>query len=161
MSPINDQETGYSSLSEATPLKIAEPKKSWRRVGVAAAIVSALALGAVAAIKTTSAKRGSQPTAFYPDVTVVNNVDYPVSGTVNYASCDHDSFTNLEPGSTWKASSRGVFGWCLVTSVNANVQEPDGTNVAATAYTSSGTGFSQWSVIEDKDGKYTVSRVVT
>ena len=75
MAPINektlvDQETGYSSLSEATPLK--EHKSSWRRSGVAAAVLSALALGAVAAIKTTSPMRGSKNTAFYPKATIEN-----------------------------------------------------------------------------------------
>ena len=50
---ILDQETGYSLLSEAT--KGLEPRR------VAAAIVSAFALGAVAAVKTTSAKRAASP----------------------------------------------------------------------------------------------------
>ena len=90
MAPINektlvDQETGYSSLSEATPLK--EHKSSWRRVGVAAAVLSALALVAVAATNTSSPKRANKTTELedYPLVSISNTVDHKVSGMVAYA----------------------------------------------------------------------------
>jgi len=158
MSPINDQETGYSSLSEATPLKIAEPKKSWRRVGVAAAIVSALALAA-AAVKTTSAKRGSQPTAFYPLVSVSNSVEYIVSGTVHYSSwlCSDDDF-DITPNTAWAASSRGA---CLIKEITATVTTPDG-DIDATPYTSSGTSYSQFAVINHGNGNnFEVTRRVS
>ena len=126
MAPITentllDQETGYSSLSEATPLK--EHKSSWRRSGVAAAVLSALALGAVAAVKTTSAKRGSQPTAFYPKVSISNPLEYKVYGTVSYGDpgglfCKHDDYS-VAPKAAWTASSRGA---CLVTKITASVE---------------------------------------
>jgi hypothetical protein len=62
-----DQETGYGSLkTEADALMPAEPEKSWRRVGVAVAALSVLALGTVAAIKTTSSKRGAISMPSYP-----------------------------------------------------------------------------------------------
>lgn len=156
---ILDQETGYSSLSEATPLKPVEHKKGWRRVGVAAAIVSAFALGAVAAVKTTSAKRGSQPTAFYPLVSVSNSVQYVVSGTVEYASafCSNDDFA-LTPNTVWTATSRGA---CLVTKITATVKTPQG-NIDATPYESSGTSFSQYAVINYGDGNnFQVTRRVS
>ena len=147
MSPINDQETGYSSLSEATPLKIAEPKKSWRRVGVAAAIVSALALGAVAAIKTTSPMRGSKNTAFYPKATIENWSKLPVSGEVHYAGdglfCHADSYSLKKRGDVWTAKSRGG---CLLTKITATIKR-NGKDVRCDPYTSSGTSYSKF-VIE-------------
>jgi hypothetical protein len=157
---ILDQETGYSSLSEATPLKIAEPKKSWRRVGVAAAVLSALILGAVAALKTTSPKRASKKTNLaYPLVSVSNSVPYVVSGTVVYASafCSNDDF-DITPNTVWTATSRGV---CLVTKIKAYVKTPNG-NVDATPYESSGTSYSQFAVINYGDGNnFQVTRRVS
>ena len=127
MAPINektlvDQETGYSSLSEATPLK--EHKSSWRRSGVAAAVLSALALGAVAAIKTTSPMRGSKNTAFYPKATIENWSKLPVSGEVHYAGdglfCRADSYSLKKRGDVWTAKSRGG---CLLTEITATIKK--------------------------------------
>ena len=74
----SDQETGYGTLkTEADALKPAEPKKSWRRVGTAV-VLPALALGAVAVVKTTSSKRGSQPTAFWYECICTNGVPVDV-----------------------------------------------------------------------------------
>ena len=153
MAPINektpvDQETGYSSLSEATPLK--EHKSSWRRSGVAAAVLSALALGVVAAINTSSPKRASKTTELedYPLVSISNTVDHKVSGTVSYGGratiffCKPDYYS-IAPKATWTASSRGL---CLVTKITATVEAPYG-KVYATPYKSSGTGYSQFAVI--------------
>jgi hypothetical protein len=157
---ILDQETGYSSLSEATPLKPVEHKKSWRRVGVAAAVLSVLALGAVAALKTTSPKRASKTTELdYPLVSVSNSVQYVVSGTVEYASflCSDDDF-DVTPNTVWTATSRGV---CLVTKITATVKTPQG-NIDATPYTSSGTSYSQYAVINYGDGNnFQVTRRVS
>ena len=151
MAPITentllDQETGYSSLSEATPLK--EHKSSWRRVGVAAAVLSALALVAVAATNTSSPKRANKTTELedYPLVSISNTVDHKVSGMVSYAGpyllCKTDYYS-IAPKGSWTASSRGL---CLVTKITAAVEAPYG-KVYATPYKSSGTGYSQFAVI--------------
>ena len=152
MAPINektlvDQETGYSSLSEATPLK--EHKSSWRRSGVAAAaVLSALALGAVAAIKTTSPMRGSKNTAFYPKATIENWSKLPVSGEVHYAGdglfCRADSYSLKKRGDVWTAKSRGG---CLLTEITATIKR-NGKDVRCTPYTSSGTSYSKFFIEE-------------
>ena len=141
-----DQETGYSSLSEATPLK--EHKSSWRRSGVAAAVLSALALGAVAAIKTTSPMRGSKNTAFYPKATIENWSKLPVSGEVHYAGdglfCRADSYSLKKRGDVWTAKSRGG---CLLTEITATIKR-NGKDVRCDPYTSSGTSYSKFFIEE-------------
>ena len=81
----------------------------------------------------------------YPNVSIVNSTGYNISGTVDYKSvfCSNDNY-NAGNGQTWNASSRGV---CLVTKISSDVSTPDG-NVSATPYTSSGTAYSNFAVIQ-------------
>lgn len=58
---------------------------------------------------------------------------------------------------TWKASSRGV---CLVTRITATVRTPSG-NIQAEPYTSSGTSYSQFAIIQVGVNKFQVTRVVS
>ncbi len=84
----------------------------------------------------------------YPKVNIVNSTGYSVSGTVSYASafCSNDNY-GMGPYQPWTASSRGT---CLVTEISANVTTPGGT-VEATPYTSSGTSYSQFAVLQTSD----------
>jgi hypothetical protein len=87
----------------------------------------------------------------YPNVNIVNSTSYSVSGSVEYASafCANDNY-GMGPNQPWTASGRGV---CLVTKITANVQAPGGT-VSATPYTSSGTSYSQFAVIQTNDNPF-------
>jgi hypothetical protein len=89
----------------------------------------------------------------YPKVEVKSSIPYFASGKVSYKSvfCGDDNYftTMAEP---YKADSRGV---CLVTKITATVDTPDG-KVTAEPYTSSGTSYSQFSVVDngkDSSGK--------
>lgn len=94
----------------------------------------------------------------YPLVTIVDSTPFNISGEVEYASifCSNDSYS-ATPNTTWSASSRGV---CLVTKITATVITPNG-NVQATAYTSSGTSYSRFAVIQTGPGKFEVTRRVS
>ena len=86
---------------------------------------------------------------------------YIVSGKVYYAGapvfCSNDSYS-VTPNTAWTASSRGS---CLVTKITATVKTPNG-DVKATSYTSSGTSYSQFAVINHGDGdNFQVTRRVS
>jgi hypothetical protein len=87
----------------------------------------------------------------YPLVNIVNSTNFSVSGTVSYASvfCSNDNY-GMGPNKSWTASGRGV---CLVTEISATVDAPGG-SVTATPYTSSGTSYSQFAVIQTNDNPY-------
>ena len=91
----------------------------------------------------------------YPVVQICNSTPYPASGEVSYASifCSNDSFT-LAPGACWEAASRGV---CLVTKITV-VVTVNGNPVQAAPYTSSGTSYSQFAVVQVGNG-FAVTRV--
>ncbi len=96
------------------------------------------------------------PTA-YPKVNIKNSTAYSISGKVCYKSglCKDDNY-GMGPWKEWTANSRGV---CLVTKITATVSTPKGTK-AAKAYTSSGTSYSQFVIIQTKDDplEFEVSR---
>lgn len=94
----------------------------------------------------------------YPVVQIANSTNYIASGTVSYASifCSNDNYT-VTPTTTWSASSRGV---CLVTEISAVVQTPNG-NIQATPYTSSGTSYSQFAIIQTGPNSFEVTRRVS
>jgi len=93
----------------------------------------------------------------YPDVNVTNSTPYPVTGGVTYESifCSNDTFNlNPGPGTTW-SNGRGV---CLITSVYAVVTY-NGQGVQAAPYSSSGTSYSQFAVVQTGDGAFAVTRL--
>lgn len=94
----------------------------------------------------------------YPLVTIHDSTSYNVSGKVSYMSmfCSDDDYS-ATPGTTWKATSRGV---CLLTKITATVKTPGG-DIVATPYTSSGTSYSQFAVINTGGNTFAVTRVVT
>src|SRR2546425_1101964 len=81
----------------------------------------------------------------YPLVNIVNSTNYSASGTVEYASafCSNDNW-GAGAGQPWTASSRGG---CLGAGVTANLAG-NGTTIQATAYSSSGTSYSQFALIQ-------------
>jgi hypothetical protein len=94
----------------------------------------------------------------YPLVTIVDSTNYIASGTVSYLSifCSNDDYT-VTPNTTWSASSRGV---CLVTQISATVKTPNG-DIVATPYTSSGTSYSQFAIIQSGPNSFEVTRRVS
>ncbi len=94
----------------------------------------------------------------YPKVKIHNSTPYICKGKVFYASifCSDDNYTVTPSPDTWVAASRGV---CLVTKITAHVHLDDGTIVEAKPYTSSGTSYSDFSVIS-RGKEYVVTRVV-
>ena len=85
-------------------------------------------------------------------VEIKSSIPYIARGTISFRShfCDDDpySVTKTEP---FKVNS----GICLVTKITATVDTPDG-KVTAEPYTSSGTSYSQFSVVDngkDSSGK--------
>lgn len=94
----------------------------------------------------------------YPLVQITNSTNYIASGTVHYRSafCSNDDY-NVTPNTTWKAKSRGV---CLVTEIDATVQTPNG-NIVANPYTSSGTSYSLFAIIQTGPNSFEVTRRVS
>jgi hypothetical protein len=70
--------------------------------------------------------------------------------------CSNDDYT-VTPNTCWMADSRGV---CLVTEISAVVKTPNG-NIQATPYTSSGTSYSQFAIIQTGPNSFEVTRRVT
>jgi hypothetical protein len=94
----------------------------------------------------------------YPNVQIANSTSFNASGTVSYRSifCSNDDYS-VTPNTTWTAGSRGV---CLVTEISAVVQTPNG-NIQATPYTSSGTSYSQFAIIQTGPSSFEVTRRVS
>jgi hypothetical protein len=93
----------------------------------------------------------------YPPVQIHNSTNYSATGTVDYASifCSNDNY-QVDAGKTWTGPGRGV---CLVTQITA-VLLVDGKQVQAAVYQSSGTSYSQYAIIQTKDG-FAVTRVTS
>lgn len=93
----------------------------------------------------------------YPLVRIANSTKYAVEGDAIYCSafCSDDHY-NVESGMAWEAKSRGV---CLLKRITATVQTPSG-NIEATPYTSSGTSYSQFAVVDLGGNNFSVTRVV-
>lgn len=93
----------------------------------------------------------------YPLVRITNSTNYLVTGKVSYMSifCSDDEYS-VAANSTWEASSRGV---CLLQNISAVVVTPNG-EVFATPYSSSGTSYSQFAVIQTGTDSFAVTRIV-
>jgi hypothetical protein len=92
----------------------------------------------------------------YPLVHISNSTNFPAAGQVTYATflCSDDSYT-IDPRGQWTAGSRGV---CLVTEVSARLNV-NGQWINASPYTSSGTSYSQFAIIETGNNTFAVTRV--
>ena len=89
----------------------------------------------------------------YPDVRVFNSTPFAASGGVNYAVCSDDAFS-IRKHKDW-SHSRGL---CLITRVYASLSV-DGDFVEATPYTSTGTSYSQFSIIQTGPQSFAVTRI--
>lgn len=94
----------------------------------------------------------------YPCVNIINATNFIASGTVSYMSifCSNDDYTVI-PNTSWTAGSRGA---CLVTEISAVVQTPDG-NIQATSYSSSGTSYSEFAIMQTGPTSFEVTRRVS
>jgi hypothetical protein len=101
---------------------------------------------------------GNRGPGGYDPVQIFNSTSFNASGKVEYASifCSDDNYS-VQRDETWRASSRGV---CLVTKISATVKTPSG-NIEAEPYTSSGTSFSQFAIIQVGVNRFQVTRVVS
>jgi len=93
----------------------------------------------------------------YPLVKIVNSTPYAVDGKVVYCSafCSDDDY-QIDSFSSWEAESRGV---CLVKKVSASISK-DGKHFQAKEYTSSGTSYSQFAIIQLGEEEFAVTRIV-
>jgi hypothetical protein len=94
----------------------------------------------------------------YPYVNILSSINYNASGTVSYASifCSNDDYS-VSAHTDWQATSRGV---CLVTEITATVDTPNG-RIQATPYTSSGTSYALFAIVQTSPNAFAVTRVVT
>ncbi|WP_101807439.1 hypothetical protein [Paenibacillus pasadenensis] len=93
----------------------------------------------------------------YDPVQITNSTSFTAFGTVVYSSlfCANDPYA-VSRDETWRASGRGV---CLLTRISATVRTPSG-DIAAEPYTSSGTSYSQFAIIQVGVNQFRVTRVV-
>lgn len=93
----------------------------------------------------------------YPLVKITNSTPYTVEGQVVYCSvfCSDDDY-KIESFKSWEASNRGV---CLVKRITAKLSV-DGKFIEAEEYTSSGTSYSQFVIVQSGDKKFAVTRIV-
>ncbi len=94
----------------------------------------------------------------YPNVKIFNSTSFNASGTVEYMSvfCKDNTYS-VTTNTKWEAESRGV---CLLTKITASIVTPQGT-FEATPYTSSGTSYSHFAIMQTGNNEFAVSRVVT
>ena len=100
----------------------------------------------------------------YPYVHITNNTPYatryPYGVNVVYVGCSSDYvYEAIAPGGSWTASSRGL---CLVHFVSAILALPGyGGGKDCGQYKSSGTSYSQYSIIMDGEDACSVVRIWT
>ncbi|MEK0315011.1 hypothetical protein [Cohnella sp. 56] len=101
---------------------------------------------------------GSRRPQGYDPVQIHNSTSFNAFGRVEYASlfCSDDNYS-VQRDDTWRASSRGA---CLLTRITATVRTPSG-NIEATPYTSSGTSYSNFAIIQTGVNQFQVTRVVS
>ena len=83
----------------------------------------------------------------YPLVRITNSTNYVAYGHVVYLGqwCRDDLYT-VFPNTSWQATGRGA---CLVKRIWADLRHtPAGDPLEATPYTSSGTSYSQFEIIQ-------------
>jgi len=99
-----------------------------------------------------------KPGTGYDLVQIFNSTSFNAFGKVEYASifCSDDNYS-VQRDETWRASGRGA---CLVTRITATVRTPSG-NIEAEPYTSSGTSYSQFAIIQVGVNKFQVTRVTS
>ncbi|WP_145045048.1 MULTISPECIES: hypothetical protein [Paenibacillus] len=101
---------------------------------------------------------GNRRLGGYDPVQIFNSTSFNAVGRVEYSSlfCSDDNYS-VQRDETWRASGRGV---CLLTRITATVRTPSG-NIEAEPYTSTGTSFSQFAIIQVGPNSFRVTRVVS
>lgn len=89
----------------------------------------------------------------YPRVVVHNRTKYIINVEVGYALCNSDSYDGLVPD----GKTNFARGACLVNRVNATILTPTDI-IRAKSYSSTGTAFSTYKVVEERPGVFEVSR---
>jgi len=92
----------------------------------------------------------------YPEISILNSTPFDASGVISYAgaSCSEEKY-KIESSRPWGPISRGD---CLVTKITGTVYTPTG-SVEATPYTSSGTSYSQFALVQTDDGGFQITRL--
>jgi hypothetical protein len=91
----------------------------------------------------------------YPPIQILDATPYNVRGTVVYMGqfCSNDDYS-VTPINTWTGPKRGI---CLLNEINALVETPNG-DIWAKSYTSSGTSYSQYAVVQTGPNTFEVVR---
>jgi hypothetical protein len=94
----------------------------------------------------------------YPPIKILDATPYNVRGKVVYMGqfCSNDDYS-VTPTNTWTGPDRAI---CLLNEINALVKTPNG-DVWAKSYTSSGTAFSQYAVIQMDSNVFEVVRLAS
>ena len=92
----------------------------------------------------------------YEPFHIKNATNCFVEGSADYSLpnyCNPDPF-KLEPYDSFTAKNRGA---CLLRSVSATVTTPDGKKIQAKEFTSSGTGLSQFVIVQISEDEFMVT----
>lgn len=92
----------------------------------------------------------------YPDVKLENTLAYEVEGHISYAWCRGRDYDVQAAGTV--TDYRGA---CLLTLISGYVLKDNRRKIKATPYWSSGTGYSQFEIIETAPEKFCIQRVST
>lgn len=93
----------------------------------------------------------------YPLVKITNSTPYTVEGQIVYLSiCCSDDDYKIESFKSWEAKDRGV---CLVKKITAVISK-NGKFIHAKEYTSTGTSYSRFAIVQLGDNEFAVTRIV-
>lgn len=90
------------------------------------------------------------------DLNFTNATKYPAQFSVSYGACSPNRDVEVWPGRTATVGA----GWCLVTEISAKIYTKGQSAAPATAkpYTSSGTGYRTFKLIQNYNGSFEVIR---
>lgn len=90
------------------------------------------------------------------DINMTNQTKFPARFSVSYGwPCNPDKDIEVWPGKTVQVSAGG----CLIREISASVYTiAGGVPTTATPYTSSGTGYRTFNIIQNYDGSFAVIR---
>ena len=97
----------------------------------------------------------------YPPINIVNSTKYLIYGTVYYLDlyCSGTSEFAIDPNSSYTINDgRGL---CLITEIDAEVEVSQKETIKAESYTSSGTSYSQFAVLQTGTNSFEVTRRVS
>lgn len=93
----------------------------------------------------------------YSPAAIHNSTKHRCDGRIHYNNGDQEQFTAI----AWDSwTSQGERGLSLINRIEAKVILDDGISVDADAYTSSGSGYSEFAMIKKK-GDFIITRIVS